>query len=226
MAQKFIVTGEQHYRITGQLLEIQRQIRMKMGSPIDPESVKRALQDIIEPGYGNKKGIGLYEFPFKLGTLEALRAPGYLDSSFEGKEVYRLVIRPLTKEQALDEFRKSGGTTWIRRELEGYVPYTIPKAETIDVMIMNFGRNIRSDEALTEMDKLGVRTLPPEWFIQYRTAGRGHQKKKWLISLTKFLLDGISSALFSKFDGDGRVLGDFGWDSVWDDGCYFPVVRK
>ncbi len=45
---KFNVTGEQHFGITGQMLEIQRQIRLKGGSPIDPELVIFALQDIIE----------------------------------------------------------------------------------------------------------------------------------------------------------------------------------
>lgn len=45
---KFDVTGEQHFGITGQVLEIQRQIRLKSESPIDPELVALALQDIIE----------------------------------------------------------------------------------------------------------------------------------------------------------------------------------
>lgn len=48
MAAKFNVTGEQYFGITGQMLEIQRQIRLNSGSPIDPELVKIALQDIIE----------------------------------------------------------------------------------------------------------------------------------------------------------------------------------
>lgn len=45
---KFTVTGDQHFGITGQMLEIQRQIRLKGGSPLDPELVALALQDIIE----------------------------------------------------------------------------------------------------------------------------------------------------------------------------------
>lgn len=45
---KFDVTGEQHFGLTGQMLEIQRQIRLKSGSPIDPELVALALQDIVE----------------------------------------------------------------------------------------------------------------------------------------------------------------------------------
>ena len=57
MANKFIVTGEHYFSITGQMLEIQRQIRLKSGSSIDPELVILALQDIIEGNFGgyNKK---------------------------------------------------------------------------------------------------------------------------------------------------------------------------
>ena len=50
---KFNVTGDQHFGITGQMLEIQRQIRLKGGSPIDPELVTLALQDIIEGRFNN-----------------------------------------------------------------------------------------------------------------------------------------------------------------------------
>lgn len=55
MAKKFNVTGEQHYGITGQMLEIQRQLRLKGGSPLDPEYVKHALQDIIQPKHDDKE---------------------------------------------------------------------------------------------------------------------------------------------------------------------------
>lgn len=60
---KFIVTGDQHFGITGQMLEIQRQIRLKSGSPIDPELAIYALQEIIEGKFSDrvvsiKKNIG------------------------------------------------------------------------------------------------------------------------------------------------------------------------
>lgn len=45
---KFNVTGEQYFSIDGQMLEIKRQLRLKSGSPIDPELVGLALQDIVE----------------------------------------------------------------------------------------------------------------------------------------------------------------------------------
>jgi len=45
---KFNVTGEQDLGIDKQMFEIKRQIRQKGGSPIDPELVALALQDIVE----------------------------------------------------------------------------------------------------------------------------------------------------------------------------------
>ncbi|MCX6794485.1 MAG: hypothetical protein NTY31_00575 [Candidatus Falkowbacteria bacterium] len=52
---KFNVTGEQHFGIDGQMLEIKRQLRLKSGSPIDPEFITIALQDIIEGKFNHKK---------------------------------------------------------------------------------------------------------------------------------------------------------------------------
>lgn len=54
MAEKFSVTGDQRDSITGQMLEIQRQLRQKGGSPIHPDNVALALQDIIEGKFVRK----------------------------------------------------------------------------------------------------------------------------------------------------------------------------
>ena len=48
MADKFNVTGEHYFSIDGQMLEIKRQLRSKSGSPLNPEFVILALQDIVE----------------------------------------------------------------------------------------------------------------------------------------------------------------------------------
>lgn len=52
---KFNVTGEQRDDIDGQMIEIKRQLRQKGGSPIHPENVALALQDIIEGKFNNKR---------------------------------------------------------------------------------------------------------------------------------------------------------------------------
>lgn len=48
MAKKHDVTGDQYFRIDGQMLEIKRQLRLSGGSSLDPELVKIALQEIVE----------------------------------------------------------------------------------------------------------------------------------------------------------------------------------
>lgn len=219
MAQKHIVTGEQHYGITGQLLEIQRQLRMKAGSPIDPEHLRHILQGFIEPGYSYKK-ITSTDF------LESIRASGYLDTSFDGKEVHRLLIRQLTKEEAFDEYRTSGGDTWVWNRLEKNIPYAILKVGILDVMFLGFGRSIGSDEGVAIMDNLGVRPLVFEEHIQLGILRPSYQEKNPLVALTKYTLVGNPHAPILRFDDDGRDLDAIHWGDEWDDGYRFPVVRK
>lgn len=52
---KFTVTGDQYFDIDGQMIEIKRQFRQKGGSPIDPELVTLALQNIIEGKFNRSK---------------------------------------------------------------------------------------------------------------------------------------------------------------------------
>ena len=107
------------------------------------------------------------------------------------------------------------------------MPYTVPKAETLNVMIMNFNKSIGSDEALAEMDKLGVRPLTYEELIQYGIAHPTHQEEKWLIGLgSKHTLVGRPHTPVLGVNGVERDLGAHYWDGVWGDRYRFPVVRK
>jgi len=45
---KYIVTGDQYFKIDGIMLDIKRQLRTKSGSPLDPKRVISALQRIDE----------------------------------------------------------------------------------------------------------------------------------------------------------------------------------
>lgn len=143
-----------------------------------------------------------------LSVPERVRASGYLDTSFDGREVYPLTIRPLTKRQAFAEYRNSGGRTWVWSELEKNMPYIVPKAEKLDVMILKFGRSIGDDKALAEMDNLDVRPLIYEQLIQYGIARPEHQKQKFLIGIgTKHILRSMFVGLHSPVlhtDDDGE----------------------
>ncbi|MFZ2303478.1 MAG: hypothetical protein WAV98_01650 [Minisyncoccia bacterium] len=162
-------------------------------------------------------------------TVARLKEAGYLDTSFEGKGVHELTMRPLSKEEALAEYRTSGGKTYIWDDLEKNMPYATPSPEKLDVMIIDFGKTIGSDEALAEMDALGVRPLTYEELIQYGIANPSHQKQDLFIGLgTKHTLVGSPRTPVIGYDSRGRVLGANHWVDNWGAGncCYFPVVRK
>lgn len=197
-------------------------------------------------------------------TIARLKEKGYLDTSFEGKEIHELNILPLTKDEALagygansvmltgyieeqsvwpyryktmmytesarnprgskwtlrdvdsrpigpkgaidyryerkaDELKKyhtgGGVTTWVWDEVEKKMPYTTPEAGVLDVMIMNFNKDIVLNDALVEMSILDVRPLTYEELIQYGIAHPSHQEKKVLAGLgSKHVLTGISKA--------------------------------
>ncbi len=184
--------------------------------------------DIARKEYGEigdkeaRGGLSLEE------TAALLKENGYLDTSFEGKEVHELVMRALSKEEAIDEYKKSGGETFVWNEMEMNMPYTIPNAENLYVMIMSFNKEIRSDEALAEMDKLGVRPLTYEELIQYGIAHPSHQEQKYFVGLgSKHPLEGSMRAPTLNDDvGFGRRLKASPCDGVWRDNYRFLVVRK
>jgi len=89
---KFNVTGEQHFSILGQILEIQRQICLKGGSPIDPELVQLALQDIIEGKFNrNKKDDSILKLLSK-GESIVIDACDGSETITDAKEVFKSYI--------------------------------------------------------------------------------------------------------------------------------------
>ena len=149
-------------------------------------------------------------------VLSRLREKGYLDASFEGKEVHNLEIRPLTEEQALSEYRNSGGEIRYSVIQENF-PYTMPKQENLDVMIMKFDQIIRdSDDVIVEMNNLGVRPLAYEELIQYVIANPSNEQllvalgskhdhaapRHWVIGVNSYERRFDSLSLVSRSEGD------------------------
>ena len=195
----------------------------------DNEAMKEAKAKIAE--IKGKTGETEREFvssPEQAEALSRLRDAGYLDTSFEGKEVHELIMRALPKDEALAEYMASGGKTWVWDELEKNMPYTTPEAKTLDVMMVNFNKAIGSDEAIAEMDALGVRPLTYEELIQYGIAHPSHQEKKILVGLgSKHTLVGspLAPSLGVSDDG-GRELFASRSGRCWGVGSAFPGVRK
>lgn len=57
LEERYFVSDGQQNSITGQMLEILRQLRMDKGSTLDPEKVKETLQEIIDPWW--KEGLAV-----------------------------------------------------------------------------------------------------------------------------------------------------------------------
>ena len=156
-------------------------------------------------------------------TVALLKDKGYLDTSFEGKEVHELAMRPLTEEQALNEYRNSGGEIRYSVIKENF-PYTMSKQENLDVMIMKFDRIIRdSDDIFVEMSNLGVRPLTYEELIQYVIANPSNEQ---LLVALGSKHDHAAPRIWSMGrHGDKRALDTVSWISR-SEGDRFPVVRK
>lgn len=142
---------------------------------------------LVSEIFDNKmKGIVMTQYDIVLEqTIARLRALKYLDTSFEGKEVHRVIIEPLSKGEAFDRYckLKHGRRPVVWGEVVRQMSYTIPEGKTLDVMIMKFNRDINNAEATAEMNALGVRPLSGEEIIQYGIVHPLHQKKKSFVGL-------------------------------------------
>lgn len=134
-------------------------------------------------------------------VLASLREKGYLDTFSDGMEVHQLTIRPLTREEAIDEIRKKAETDAVGWNLginncvlDPEVPYITPKAENINVVIINkkIDNGYTSKYyAVKEMNDAGLRPLTYEELIQYgliytepkHPNGKNEERTKTLIAL-------------------------------------------
>lgn len=145
-------------------------------------------------------------------VLARASASGFLDTSFDGREVHHLVIRPLTEKQALDEYRKSGGNTQVSDNLIKNMTYTMPTADTLDVMILNFGYWEEINYAITGMKNLGIRGLSYEEIIQYGISYPKHQKQIILAGHAA-MIDPVDFPYFPALGFENGVRGLFGISS-------------
>lgn len=162
-------------------------------------------------------------------TIARLRDAGYLDTSFEGKDFHRLEIRALSKEEAMAEYKNSGGETRVDSKLEAFMPYAVPKTENLEVMMMNFKGGRGSESFIKEMNRCGVRPLTYEELIQYGIAHPSHQEQETLVGLGSihFGFSSYEGAPMLCVSGDVRRLAAGVNADDWSGfSSRFPVVRK
>lgn len=115
--------------------------------------------------------------------IARLKEVDYLDTSLEGKEAHPLVVYQMDEDGALDSYRRSSNDAWVLGELELRGNYNTPQEENLDVIIMKFNKDIQINEAIDEMDKLGVRPLTYEELVQYGTEYPSQQEEHPLVAL-------------------------------------------
>lgn len=165
--------------------------------------------------------------PPPLSAINRVRTSGYLDTSFDGREVHPLVIRPLTKEQALAEYRNSSENAIVWHELENNMPYMVPNEELLNVMILDFDSYTVFSDILAEMNNLSVRPLAYEHLIQYGVVYPKHQIQKTLIGLGTrhaFFLSGLCAPSLGVNSYGERFLHRAKMNEFLNKKCCFPVV--
>lgn len=205
---KFTVTGDQHFGITGQMLEIQRQIRLKGGSPIDPELIALALQDIIE---GKFKKAGKYENPIlKLlskGESVIIDACDGIETLANANETFKSGIDNDFKNWGLN---KSGDAT----EETAVAVHEMVQDATFTKMFTSFG---------SDLDKLCL--------TQHQIKAFCKKHANWLRTngYAIFFLFKVEDQFFVAHvhvDSDGLLVSvsRFESDDVWGAECAHRVV--
>lgn len=200
MAEKFFVAGDQHFSITGQLLEIQRQLRQKGGSPINPDLVMYALQDIIEGRFYPRMETSAPILKLLSGEENLL-----IDSC-DGKAILRTAIKTF-----------SSGINFGLWEIQGYSKPTEPI--TVDVYDI-LGKNTIKEIVNSLTDDLSKVCLTPQQIIQFCD-----KYPEWLAELPD--LDCLTLFLFKNNDqffiADVRVrsglylyVNGYSGDSIFD----------
>lgn len=164
--------------------------------------------------------------------LALLREKGYLDTSFEGKEVHKLTVRALSKEEAFAEYKASGGDTLILDDFEeDNIFYKTPEVKKMDVMIMifpdsSYAPTLRLMEALKIMNECKVRPVTYEELVQYGTAYPSHQVQSVLIALGERGTPIRTDAMPYLGESDGVRVFSRIISNGWGREQRFPVVLK
>lgn len=111
---KFNVTGEQRDDIDGQMIEIKRQLRQKGGSPINPEDVALAIQDIIEGKFNHNKKVDLISRLLSKNESIIIEKCDGTETLAQAEKVFKSGIHPDFKNWKLDTASKATEETAVQ----------------------------------------------------------------------------------------------------------------
>lgn len=166
--------------------------------------------------------------------VDELRASGFIDESFDKKSVHELEIKPLTKEEAISAFRASGDPGFISDYYMENLPYNVPDAKILQMVLTSPGKKINSDqdtqEFLDKMGSLGLRPATLEELFQFTIANPEYQVKNDLVGLgtrVNIYRKGLSvPAIIKHYPGSTYFI--FSWHRFggWATKYRFLFVRR
>jgi len=203
MAAKFAVTGDQRDGIDRKMDEIKRQLRLKGGSPLDPERVGIALQGIVEGRFAEEVVLdpptpSTYQVTVDYSeTLEEMIAAGRYDTRNNNISAEHFPVQ---------------GTGKVDVELH----------------LVHLGRDASTDAVLAELDRRGLRPARIEELLALGAKHPNLQKEFPIVALGSVWRGwfGLRSVAYLEGWRGGRRLG-LGWGGPgWGGRCRFAAVSK
>lgn len=131
--------------------------------------------------------------------------------------------------QTLDEMIAAGSYNWKNSDINAKnFPVDGKGTSPVNIELVHFNRNIESDEALNELDKMGYRPATLPELLAFGAKHPDKQREFPIVALgsVRRLLRGRRHVAYLDCGVDGRGLG-LGWlEGVWGARYRFAAVRK
>lgn len=129
--------------------------------------------------------------------------------------------------QSLKQMIAAGYYDWVNPDIEKNFSVQGSGRVELGAELIHLNRNVSSDEALKELDRLGYRAATAEELLAFGAAYPEKQREFPIVALgTVRRVYGGRRVLFLWGGGLGRDLGLDWFGRGWNVYCRFPAVRK
>ena len=163
------------------------------------------------------------------GELEAIAARMvelFKRTKRMAENTFRLVVN---YNQSLADMVSTGKYDWVNSDItEKHFPNTRRGKEEVSLHLVHFNRNIGSEDALRELDKMGFRPATIEELLAFGAQNPEEQRKYPIVALGSVWrhLRGGRCVPSLWLGGAGRRLGLGWWGVDWHSHCRFAAVSK
>lgn len=165
-----------------QLNNLPENLRTKALEDLKKGFAAKNVLDDIYPELVKQRKIEAEEFNLPIELIE----DDMVDRSFEGKIIHKLALKPLSKEQAIEMYKKTGRD--FPSLLENEMPYIDTKAEELDVLIIKALKKKRAShlnysDYIEIMQSEGFRPMRYEELIQFISSNPKCKEEVKLLAL-------------------------------------------